>query len=126
VLIKKLWYSRNQGTVATTNPADHQPGQTREMTGQKGHPHHGEIPHKVPVSLIKTSQKNIAMKSPKGAVHHLQAVNLTPVKAMAALKAVLPAAKRKAFLPASLIQAARLMVMQGADPHRAANRIQAG
>jgi hypothetical protein len=72
---KKLWHLTDQGTVATTNPADHQTRLQKPVTGQKDQLPQEEIPHKV---LIKPKapahQKNIIVKPPaKRSLFHQEA-----------------------------------------------------
>ncbi|MDB4920972.1 MAG: hypothetical protein JWQ54_2955 [Mucilaginibacter sp.] len=62
---KKLWHLTDQGTVATTNPADHQTGLQKPVTGQKDQPHQEEILHQVLIRpKVPDHQKNITVKLP--------------------------------------------------------------
>jgi hypothetical protein len=128
-----------------TNPADHQTGLPKPVTGQKHHPHQEEIPHQVQIKLITGQEKNIAanVREKKDLFHHQQASHTKAGKVvMINQQAVLVEAQAKSvpFLQGkSLIQAERLILMISlkeilAANHRAkgnhllqeAGRIQAG
>jgi hypothetical protein len=108
-LNKKIWYLRDQGTVATTNPAVHQTGLQALMTGQKDHPRQEEIPHPAMIDRISTNQiKNIKVTARAKRNHflHPTANQGRPVIIHQALVAA-PAKRNHFHHAANHIQAAR-------------------
>jgi hypothetical protein len=123
--------------AATKSRADHQAGQPGPMTGQKDRPRQEENHQKVPTKQIGTSQKKRTLLNTQvredHLQHHLKEGHLHPLpkgnltRAAANIKAVLPAAKRKAIRHASLTAAGRQMAATVPNPIRSAvNRIAAG
>jgi hypothetical protein len=100
-----------------TNPADHQTGLPKPVTGQKRHPHQEEIPHPVQIKPIAGQEKNIAanVREKKDLFHHQQASHTRAGKVvMINQQAVLVEAQVKnvPFLGGkSHIQAERLISM---------------
>src|SRR5713226_6253553 len=100
-----------------TNPADHQTGLPKPMTGQKNPPLQEEILHLIQIKLITGQEKNIAanVREKKDLFHHQQASPTRAGKAaMINQQAVLVVARVKSvpFLQEkSHIQAERLILM---------------
>jgi len=119
-LNNKLWYLRDQGTVATTNPADRQTGLQRPQAHPKDQ-HPGGGPHRALIKQTSTNQlKNTAAndRAKKNRFHH-RATNLFRAGTAMAItpQAVLPAdgqVKRNRFhREAGHIQADRQTMMTG-------------
>jgi len=123
--------------AATKSPADHQAGQLSPMTGQKDQPHQEGNHQKVPIKQIGINQKKRTLLNVQAKEDHLQhhlkgdrhllpqKENLT--RAAANIKAVLPAAKRKAIRHANHTAAGLLTAAMVLNPIRnAVNRIAVG
>jgi hypothetical protein len=126
-LNKKLWYLRDQGTVATTNPADRQTGLQRPMADQKDQLLQEESPHPVLIKpTVKDQQKNTAAnaRAKKDLFHHPEA---SPIKAaVTSPQAVLQEGRQARRNPfhqkAGPIPADQQIMMIGQKEALAANR----
>jgi hypothetical protein len=79
---QKIWYLKDQGTVVTTNPTDHQAGVEQVIISPQKRGLPAPTNHQIPVSTkqvpdlvkITTEMEHVIRKK----VFHLQEVNLTP------------------------------------------------
>jgi len=129
-LIKKIWYLRDHGTVATTNPAVHPQGQPTLVTGLTDHPHPGKILHPVMIKPITNPLKNTAATAQaKRSLFLLREASPTKAKkvgamAIQAASATVQAKRNLSVLKAGLTAAAqpmaRLQAIENPSPLKAA------
>ena len=142
MLIKKIWYLRDQQIVATTNQLNHQAADQVVLTVQKDHLLHPVEDHlQVHLTDQKKEIQKVLVKKDQARRNHsllLQvAASRMPEKVVVNIKAVLLVAKRKLLyhaanhiradqLKVKIAQKELLAVIQPLEGRHAANHIQAG
>ena len=141
MLNKKIWYLRNQGTVATTDQNNHQAADQAVLTVQKKRFPHPAENLQVRINPTANAPQKVTVKNQarKNLFRRAKA-NPMAAKAAAITKAALPVARKKAFRHANHIQdgqpivttapkealAAMRRAKKNRSPHRAANPTPAG